>query len=236
MTETAAQDIRPLGLWTRIVGVLTSPTATFTNVVAAPRPVGVLLIVALVIGISSALPQFTEKGQQAAIATQVKAAAQRGSPMDDAALGRLQKFAPYFPYFVMATMLIFLPVMSLFFAAIYWALFNVVLGGTAMFKQALAVVTHSQVATALGVILTVPFLFKDAANFAGPFSLNALAPMAEQGSHLARFLSRISVFSLWSAVLVAIGLGILYRRKIGGILITVLIVTLGLTYVGTLWG
>jgi hypothetical protein len=60
--------------------------------------------------------------------------------------------------------------------------------------------------------------------------------MAEQGSHLARFLSRISVFSLWSAVLVAIGLGILYRRKIGGILITVLIVTLGLTYVGTLWG
>ena len=58
MTDTV-QDIRPLGLFGRMVGVLTSPTETFRNIVASPRPAGVLLIVALVVGISAALPQFT---------------------------------------------------------------------------------------------------------------------------------------------------------------------------------
>ena len=235
MTETV-QDIRPLGIWSRMVGVLTSPAATFANVVATPRPVGVLLIVALVVGISASLPQFTEKGQQAVMQMQIERSARAGAPMDDEAQARMARFAPYFPLVSIGFTLIFMPVMSLFLAAIFWAVFNVVLGGTAMFKQVLAIITHSHVVTAVGFLLTAPFLFQTPANPYGPFTLSALAPTLEEGSQLARFLRNVSVFSLWYAVVVSIGLAVLYRRKVGGILIAVLAVTLGLAYLGAVFG
>ena len=235
MTDTV-QDIRPLGLLGRMVGVLISPSETFKQIVASPRPAGVLLIVALVVGISAALPQFSTEGQQAVIKMQSDAAAQRGAPWNDQTRDRMQQFAPYFPYFTIATMLIFMPVMSMFLSGLFWAVFNVVLGGTATFKQVLAIVTHAHVITAVGFLLAIPFLFQDPANYAGPFTLSALAPGVEATSRLARFLKNVSVFSLWWSVVVSIGLSVLYRRALGGILIAVLAVTLGLAYLGAIFG
>jgi hypothetical protein len=50
MTETTTtSSTQPLSLIARIIGVITSPKATFENVVAIPKPAGVLLVVALVI-------------------------------------------------------------------------------------------------------------------------------------------------------------------------------------------
>jgi hypothetical protein len=235
MTESV-QDIQPLGLVGRMVGVVISPTETFKQIIANPRPAGVLLIVALVVGISAALPQFTENGQQAVIKMQSDAAAQRGAPLSDQTREGMQKFAPYFGYFTIASMLIFMPVMSLFFSGLFWALFNVVLGGTAAFKQVLAIITHAHVITAVGFLLAVPFLFQDPANYAGPFTLSALAPGVDATSRLARFLKIVSVFLLWWSVVASIGLSILYRRKLGGILIAVLGVTLGLAYLRAAFG
>src|SRR3990172_2732977 len=81
---------------------------------------------------------------------------------------------------------VFLPIASLFFAAVYWAIFNTIMGGTATFKQVLAVVTHSQVIGALGMLAGLPIqLMRGTMTMAGPFNLGALAPMLEEGSKLA---------------------------------------------------
>jgi hypothetical protein len=62
MTDSVgATPPAPLGLMTRIIGVITSPKATFQNVVAAPRPAAVLFIAA-VIALASVAPQFTDAG------------------------------------------------------------------------------------------------------------------------------------------------------------------------------
>jgi hypothetical protein len=47
----------------------------------------------------------------------------------------------------------------------------------------------------------------------GPFNLGALVPMLDESSFLARFLGTTSVFTLWGLFVLAIGLGVLYRRK-----------------------
>ena len=47
--------------------MITAPTATFANVAAAPRPFGILFVCALLIGLGTAAPQFTETGRQAAL-------------------------------------------------------------------------------------------------------------------------------------------------------------------------
>ena len=234
MAEPTSTPAVPLSLIARFIGVITSPKATFQNVVAAPRPAGILLVVALVIGVASAVPQFTESGRQMVVDAQLKAASGGGNDVPPEVAARIEGFSAYLPYITLVSSLIFLPLMSLIMTGLYWALFNTVLGGTATFKEALAVVTHSQVIGALGVVAALPImLMRPTASMGGPFNLAALLPMLEPGSMLAAFLGNVSVFSLWGVFVTAIGLGVLYRRKTAGVFAALMVLYLLITYVWT---
>jgi len=227
MTEPAAPPPQPaLGLFARAIGIITSPRATFEKVVANPRPAGILFVVALVIALTAGLPQMTEAGRQATLDMQVKQQEQwTGKQVSAEDYARMEQFGKYGAIFGMVGTFIFLPVASLIFAGLYFVAFNAILGGTASFKQVLAVVTHSQVIGALGAVLGAPIqLMQGTMSYSGPFNLGALAPMLEEGSSLARFLGSISVFTLWGLIASAIGLGVLYRRNSRNIAITLLLI------------
>ena len=96
--------------------------------------------------------------------------------------------------------------------------------------------SHSQVIAALGVLVGLPFMMMNpSASMGGPFNLGAVAPMLETGSRLLRFLTNISVFSIWAVFVDAIGLAVLYKRKTTGIFIALLAVYLGFTYVASMF-
>ena len=230
MTEAAPTPTQPMSLFSRAIGMITSPKATFEKVVAVPRPVGILLLVVVVMALASALPQFTAAGQQAILDMQMRAMEARGPVSPQAAEG-FQRFAPYLPYVTIVSSFIFIPIVCLFVTALYWGFFNVVLGGTATFKQVLATVTHAQVIPAIGLVAALPFMMvKPIMTMGGPFSLGALMPMLEQGSRLATFLSNLSLFNIWGVFVNAIGLAVLYRKKTTGIFIVLLIIHLGFIY------
>jgi hypothetical protein len=127
--------------------------------------------------------------------------------------------------------LVALPIWSLLLTAVLWAAFNGILGGTGTFKQVLAIVTHSQVIGALGLVIGLPIqLMQNTMSMAGPFNLRALAPWLEEGSKLGAYLGSISVFNLWGIVVTAIGLSVLYRRNARNIAIGLLVVFLLLMY------
>lgn len=217
MTDSATPETTaPLPLLSRIIGVITSPKATFQNIVAAPRPVGVLFLVATVIGLGSLAPQFTEKGRAGAIEVQKRFIERMGrtvTPEMEAQMEESSRSVPRRVVSLLGTYIV-LPIIALVFAAIYWVAFNTVMGGTGTFKQVLAIVTHSQVIGALGMIVALPIILSTGKmSMAGPFNLGALAPMLEEGSRLATFLGSISIFSLWSFVVTGIGLGVLYKRN-----------------------
>lgn len=230
MTDSATPETAtPLPLLSRIIGVITSPRATFQNIVAAPRPFGVLFIVATIIGLASIAPQFTEKGRAATLEAQVSAIERFGGTVTPEARERLEERSHNVPLRFLGLLgtYVFLPVMALLFAAIYWAAFNVVLGGTASFKQVLAIITHSQVVGALGIIAGLPIILSTGKmTMTGPFNLGALAPMLEEGSKIAAWLGSISVFTLWALVLTSIGLAVLYKRNSRNIAITLIAIYL----------
>src|SRR5688572_3694977 len=157
MTDPAT-PAAPLPLVSRIIGVITSPKATFQNIVAAPRPVGVLFIVATVIGIVAIAPQFTEKGRAATLQQQVQLMERIGQPMTPETYAAAETRSHNVPLRMlgMVQMYVVMPLVALFFAALYWAAFNTVLGGTANFKQVLAIVTHSQVIGMTGGLAALP--------------------------------------------------------------------------------
>jgi hypothetical protein len=129
--------------------------------------------------------------------------------------------------------LIGLPIWALLVAAIYWVAFNAIMGGTASYKQVLAIVTHSQVIGALGMLAALPIYLigGGAMTFAGPYNLGALVPTLAAESKLATFLGSISVFNIWGLVVSAIGLAVLYKRNSRNIAIVLIVI-----YLLIMWG
>jgi hypothetical protein len=236
-------DLQPAvpekGLIARAIGVITSPGETFRAVAVAPRPVGIMFVVCVVIGLATAVPQFTAHGRQAALDLQVQQTERfTGQSVTPEAYARMERAAAYGPYITMASVVVFLPVAALFFAAIYWVMLNGLFGGTAAYKQVLGVVTHSSVIGALGALAAAPIQYlSETPSLTGPFTLGALAPMLPAGNLFAALLASINFFTLWQVVVTAIGLAVLARRRATGIALTLigcyLVLALGIAAVSS---
>jgi hypothetical protein len=126
------------------------------------------------------------------------------------------------------------PILALLLTAILWAVFNAILGGTASFKQVLAVTSHSYVITTVAVLASLPvLLYQFKMQLGGPFNLGALAPFLDETSSLKRFLDGVSLFSLWAWANISIGLAVLYKRNTRNIAIALILFSLVITYAMT---
>lgn len=225
MNETA-ETARPLGLFARIVGVITAPRATFESIVAHPRPFGVLFVMALLIGAAATLPQMlNEDLLRANVEMQTKMAERFGQPPLTAekfeeAVVRARRFAPL----GMVGAIVWLTILTIVFTAIYWVIFNAILGGMASFKQVLAINAHAHVITAIGAIAAAPIQYAQGTmSIAGPFTLGPLVSFLPDGHAVKSLFASTSVFLLWSIVVTAIGLAVLYRRKARNIAIGLIV-------------
>ena len=75
-----------------------------------------------------------------------------------------------------------------------------------------AIVAHSSLITALQNLFALPFYYVRE-TMSSPTSLAVFAPFLEETSFLARLLGSIDLFQIWSTVSLAIGLGVLYKRR-----------------------
>jgi hypothetical protein len=211
----------PLSLAQRFVGVLTSPKSTFESVVSFPRWFGVFAItVALSIAVSTAF-FWSEVGQSAFI-EQMKAG--NAAVTDDQA----QMAVTVTKYATPIVGPIFALLFLLAVAGILMGVFAIT-GGSASFKQVLAVVSHA------GVVSTVAQVVLMIANYVrgsmvSITSLQGLGQAFAEHGFMAGFLGAIDLWWFWYLLVLAIGLGVLYRRRTAPIFVsfTVLYVVIAL--------
>jgi hypothetical protein len=188
------------GLAARIFGVLTSPRATYADVAAHPRWLGVLLVVLTTTIASSSWLLSTSVGQRAVIDQQLQTLEGFGRTVSDAQYQQMERMAPYSIYFAAAGQIIFLPLVTLVIAGLAIAIFNGALGADASFKQVFAVASFSTVVSAVRALFI-------------PTTLTAVLPFFEDNTFAARLLGAIDLFLIWWIVSLAIGLGVLYKRR-----------------------
>jgi hypothetical protein len=211
----------PKSLVARFIGILFSPKETFQAVAASPKVLGMLLTVSILTGVFAALPMTTDAGKQAAIDQQVQSIKSLGIQVSDQAYDQMQKGAGRLPYTTGIGAFIFIPIVSAIFAGILFAIFNAALGGEASYKQVYSVYIHS------GVIGVVSAAVSGVVNYfsghAGSVAnLGALLPMLEEKSFVANLLGTVDIFLIWSVIVLAIGLGALYKRRTQPIAISLL--------------
>ena len=203
----------------RLLGVLLSPRSTFAAVVDQPRPFGALLVVALCAAIANGWLSNTEVGQQALLAQQVEGMESFGMTVSDEMYNEMARRMESSAYFAAGGAFFGLPIITFVIAGIVWTACYVILGAHAPFKAMYAVVTH------IGAVSIVQLLFTIPLNYArgvmgSPATLAALLPMLDEASFAGRTLGLVEFFVVWQLFLLAVGAGVLYKRRTGPIAAT----------------
>jgi hypothetical protein len=169
----------------------------------------------------------TEIGRQALLDQQVRTMESLGIKLPEEAYQRMeeQMSRPYTPYVGAAAAIVFVPIVLLVIAGIAFGIFNAVLGGDATFKQAFAVVVHSGVISAFQQLFLYPLNYARE-SMSSATSLAVFLPFLDDNTFPARLLGGIDLFVIWWMVNLAIGLGVLYKRRTGPIAVGMLAVYL----------
>jgi hypothetical protein len=213
------------GLLARALGVVFSPRATYGDVAARPRVLGALLVILIISSGTLLLFAATQVGKDAMLDQADRTLQSVGFRLDDAQYARMEArmASPTAPYLSAASQLVLLPLLAAIVAGIVIAVFNGALGGDAPFKQVYAVVVHSGFLMALQQLFIYP-LYYVKQSMASVTSLAALLPFLDEGTFAARLLGSMDLIRLWWIVNLAIGIGVLYKKRATPIAATMLAV------------
>jgi Yip1 domain len=229
MTDTAPPTTAPAepskgkGLFARAIGVFVSPRATFADVAARPRALGVLALGLFVVVVGLYVLLSSEVGQQAWLDQQVQQSEAFGRPIPDAQYQGMERIAPYIGYIAAGGYLVVIPIFLAILAGILLGVFNALLGGDASFKQVFAIVCHAGLITVLQTVFALPLDYVRE-SLSSPTTLGVFVPFLDEKSFLSRLLGTIDLFQIWWLVVLAIGLGVLYKRRTGPIATSLLTV------------
>ena len=175
----------------------------------------------VVLGIYALLS--TEVGQQAWLDQQVQQREAFGQTIPDEQFTGMERIAPYIGYIAAAAISIVIPIVLAIISGILLGVFNALLGGDATYKQVFAIVSHAGLITVLQTIVALPLDYVTE-TLSSPTTLGVFAPFLDETSFLARLLGTIDLFQIWWLVVLAIGLGVLYKRRTGPIATSLLTV------------
>jgi hypothetical protein len=218
MTQPASATVEGAparGLPARVAGVLFSPRDTYIAVAAHPRVLGVLVVVILIMATASYALLSSELGQKIVLDQQVRGMESFGITVTDEMYARLEARIAAAKYTGGLFQAVFVPVLTAAIAGLLTGVFSMLMGGAGTFKQVWAIVAHAGVIVAVQQVFTT--VLTRARGQLASANLGVFVPMLEETSFVVRFLSAIDLFVVWWAVSLAIGLGVLYRGRTGGI-------------------
>lgn len=219
-TTTAPAVPGAPGLFQRLVGTVFSPRATYTAVAARPRWLGALAVSAALVMATQYAFLSSEVGRQLALDQQVSAMEGFGVTVTDEMYDQMAQGIERQGYIGLVFTLIFIPIVTAVISGIFMMVFTMLLGGAGTFRQVFAVVSHAGFITAVAALLITPLSIATGRTIATDLGL--FVPMLEETSFVTVFLGAINLLYVWWFINLAIGLGVLYRRRTGPIATTLL--------------
>lgn len=228
----------------RAAGVIRRPRATFNEALVDRRWLGLLIGLSIAAAAANAAFLSTEVGRQALVDQWERTSLAFGQPVDDARYAELRTLSEYGPAYGVLSALVQVPVAIVAVAVVVYGVFGRRRGGPsgpaagglerAGFTAALALSVHAGTILAWRVIVSAPIAYARETT-ASATSLGTWFPGFDETSAVARLLGLIDLFAIWWAVVLAIGVSVLYGRPANrtavGIVGIYLAIALGLTLV-----
>jgi hypothetical protein len=227
MTQTTTATPPPAAgsksLGARILGVLFAPRATYADVAANPRWIGVFLAVFLVMSAVATVFVATEVGRTAVVDQQIAQSEAYGGTMDQARVDALERMSSNYVYLAAVFQFFGQTIATLMVAGLAFAVFTALLGGDATFRQVFAIAAHSGVVLAVLSLFTTPLAYARE-SVSGATNLGIFLPFLDERSFAARMLGAIDLIYIWWLISLAIGLGVLYRKRTAPIATSLLVI------------
>ena len=205
----AGSTPRDQSIMRAVAGVIYRPRSTFQAAVSHPRWGTLLLVTTLLSGLAGGAFMATAVGRQALVDQWERTATAFGQTIDDAAYERLEDLGERNSVaYALTTALLTGPVLAFGLAAVL----RVVFRRRASFHQVMAVTTYAGVILAIRQVLAAPLGYARESTSSAT-SLGTLFWSLDESSPVARFLGALDVFVLWWAVVLAIGVSVLYHRR-----------------------
>lgn len=204
-----------MGLLARVIGVIFSPREAYAAVALRPYWFGAMAIALAIMGGAQFALLSTDVGKQLALDQNVGAMEAFGMTVTDEMYDNLERGMERARYTGPIGTVVFMPIAMLLSAGILHVMFGLVGGGTGTFRQVYAISAHAALITALQLVFTT--IMTVASGRPAGANLGIFVPMLEETTFVVRFLQTIDLFYVWSTLSTAIGLGVLYKRRTGGI-------------------
>jgi len=214
VASSAPEGTPDVGLAARLIGVVFSPRDAYTAVAARPRWFGALAVSGLIFIAVNVIFQSTEVGKSLALDQQIQFLKAIGQEITPEAMARMQSQMRFAPYTTGGSLLVGLPLGCALVAGLLLALFTVVTGGGATFRQMYAVVAHSMIIGAIQQAFSIPIMYLRE-DMSSPTKLAVLFPMLGDMGFAYYLLSAIDLFQIWSLVSTSIGVAVLYKWRTG---------------------
>jgi len=224
---SAPQPPPSQGFVARFVGVLTSPRATFAGVVTKPRWFGMVAALVIVGVLAGTALMATDTGRLAALDATRSQFKSFGINLPPEAEAKMERDMMEMPLWRMALssslgQMVMGFLLPLIIAGVFFLVFNVMMGGEATFKQMFATVVHANPVLLIGALFATPMMYFRG-TMTGVTNLGVFLPMLDETSFLAKLFGQIDLIRIWWVVVLAIGLGVLYKRKTGPIATTLFV-------------
>jgi hypothetical protein len=213
----------------RLTGVFFEPKKTFADISARPTwMVPLILVILASLALTMAYSQHV--GWETMIRKQMETssrASQQTPEQREAAIAMGSKIAPVMGY---AGPIIFYPIINLIVAGVLLGIVAGIMSAPVRFKQVFAIITYAGLVRIIYIVLAIVVMFmKSPGEFdlQHPLMFNAGAAMDPQTANkfVYTVASAIDLFTIWSIVLIAIGLKEAAGRKLtfGGALFAVIL-------------
>ena len=222
MSETTVPPAAPkdMGLVARVIGIITSPRETYAAVAAAPRWLGMAILVILVVLACQMWFQSTEVGKQATLDESIRRIEGFGIKVSDQMYEETRKAIMNPPAWRVgmsaAVMVVGPPIVWAVMAGLLFLVFGVFTGGRATFKQVYAVVVHSGVITTLGTLFLTPLNYLRE-SLSSATNLGVFLPFLPEASFLGRLVGMVDLLLVWWVTSLAIGVAVAYKKKTAGV-------------------
>lgn len=181
------------------------------SVAAHPRWLDVLVITTVLVAAGYYAFLSTDVGKAAYADQAVATIESFGGTVTAEAYTGIQRQAAIAAPLQAGTILFFSPLVAALIAGVLYGVFTV-LGGEATYRQLLAVVAHTGVISVLQTAFTLPVNYGNQ-SMSSATNLAVFFPNLTEGSFVASLLGVIDLFWAWYLVVLAMGVGAVYRRR-----------------------
>ncbi len=212
MTEST-ERAGPRRLLSRVVGVFFAPRATYAAVAAHPRALGALGLVTVVAVVVNAGFASTEVGREALLDVAVRSMESWGMTISDEMYRTMEtRIGAGAVRNAVISQALFYPIVAASVAGLLLGVFTAIMGGQATFTHVYAVVAHSALIIGLSQLFVTPLNYARG-TISAAANLGVFLPFLDVASFLARLLGSIDLFLIWWLLNLAIGLGVLYKKR-----------------------